>query len=214
MFLFVFVLNWRDCTFMTGSTRKLVQSPICHSPRSTANWGYFRQFLTRLVQNLTLSNNCNLIPSAHGTQQVVLSKWSLDKGFTSPSFPIQRSISKRWSEMVEDAQLSPQVVAGTQTRTEFEHSTFRFGGKCNNQYTMIASISNKDILLIKDSIMGYSKFKLMRFLTFHNLTTPGWQFRRKFLTVRKKLLPLSLSFLNDLMKDHIKFLKGINLTFD
>ena len=38
----------------------------------------FRQFLTRLVQNLTLRNDCNLIPSAHGTQQVVLSKRSLD----------------------------------------------------------------------------------------------------------------------------------------
>ena len=33
---------------------------------------------TWLVQNLTLRNDCNLIPSAHGTQQVVLSKRSLD----------------------------------------------------------------------------------------------------------------------------------------
>ena len=30
---------------------------------------YFRQFLTRLVQNLTLRNDCNLIPFAHRTQQ-------------------------------------------------------------------------------------------------------------------------------------------------
>ena len=36
------------------------------------------QFLIRLVQNLTLRNDCNLIPLAHGTQQVVLSKRSLD----------------------------------------------------------------------------------------------------------------------------------------
>ena len=47
-------------------------------------------FLTRLVQNLTLRNDCNLIPSAHGTQRVVLSKRSLD--------------------MVDNPQLSPQVV--------------------------------------------------------------------------------------------------------
>ena len=38
------------------------------------NAGYFGQFLTMLVQNLTLCNDCNLIPLAHGTQRIVLSK--------------------------------------------------------------------------------------------------------------------------------------------
>ena len=45
-------------TVKTGSARKLGQSPIWHYPRSSAYWGYFRQFLTRLVQNLTLRNDC------------------------------------------------------------------------------------------------------------------------------------------------------------
>ena len=80
-----FVFNWRDCTVKTGSARKLGQSPICHYPRSSAHWGYFRQFLTRLVQNLTLRNNCNLISSAHRTQRVVLSKRSSD-GWWSTAF--------------------------------------------------------------------------------------------------------------------------------
>ena len=43
-------------------------------------------------------------------------------------------------QIVYDAQLSPQVVAGTQTRTGLEPSTPVFGGKCANQYTMIASL--------------------------------------------------------------------------
>ena len=34
------------------------------------NVGYIGQFLTRLVQNLTLRNDCDLIPSAHETQQL------------------------------------------------------------------------------------------------------------------------------------------------
>ena len=42
--------------------------------------------------------------------------------------------------MVEDAQLSPQVVASTQTHTRFEHSTFRSKGKCPNQYTIATPI--------------------------------------------------------------------------
>ena len=110
---FCFVFNWRDCTVKTSSARKLGQLPICHIPSAIATWEYFRQFLTRLVQNLTLRNNCNLIPSAHGTQQVVLSKRSLDyhqvveftlscnvsftqnflsgKDFTLPTFSIMQS---------------------------------------------------------------------------------------------------------------------------
>ena len=52
--------------------------------------GCFGQFLTRLVQNLTLRNDCNLIPSAHGTQRVLSSQ------------------NDHWT--VEDPQLSPGVV--------------------------------------------------------------------------------------------------------
>ena len=59
LFVWFFVFDWRDCTVKTGSARKLGQSPICHHPRSSAHWGYFRQFLTRLVQNLTPRNDCN-----------------------------------------------------------------------------------------------------------------------------------------------------------
>ena len=40
--------------------------------------------------------------------------------------------------MVNDLQLLPQVVAGTQTHTGFEQSTFRSKGECANQYTTIA----------------------------------------------------------------------------
>ena len=47
---------------------------ICHYPRSSAHWGYFRQFLTRLVQNLTICNNFNLIPLVHGIQLVLFSQ--------------------------------------------------------------------------------------------------------------------------------------------
>ena len=41
--------------------------------------------------------------------------------------------------MVNNAQLLPQAVACTQTRTGFEHSTFCSEGKLANQYTKIAS---------------------------------------------------------------------------
>ena len=41
--------------------------------------------------------------------------------------------------MVDNAQLLPRVVAGTQTRTRFEHSTFHSEGQHANQYTTIAS---------------------------------------------------------------------------
>ena len=44
-------------------------------------------------------------------------------------------------QIVYDAQLSPWVVAGTQTRTGLEPSTFRFEGKSANQYTTIASLA-------------------------------------------------------------------------
>ena len=49
----------------------------------------FLNFLTRLVQNLTLRNDCNLIPSAHGTQRVVLSMQSLDIHITRLRFQIR-----------------------------------------------------------------------------------------------------------------------------
>ena len=45
--------------------------------------------------------------------------------------------------MVEDAQLSPQVVTGTQPRTGFKQSTFRSEGERANQYTTIASTISK-----------------------------------------------------------------------
>ena len=54
-------------------------------------WKYHGSFLTRLVQNLTIRNDCNLIPSPHGTQRVVLSKRLLGIHFTE-TFPNQRSV--------------------------------------------------------------------------------------------------------------------------
>ena len=47
--------------------------------------------------------------------------------------------------MVDNAQLLPQVVAGTQTRTGFKHSTFRSEGEPAYQYTKIASSYNLSI---------------------------------------------------------------------
>ena len=47
--------------------------------------------------------------------------------------------------MVDNAQLSPRVVAGTQTRTESNHSTCRSKGKLANQYTTIASTPHLNI---------------------------------------------------------------------
>ena len=41
--------------------------------------------------------------------------------------------------MVEDKQLSPRLVGATQTRTGFEHSTFRSKVELTNQYTKISS---------------------------------------------------------------------------
>ena len=69
-----------------------------------------------------------LLPSVDGFHFLSFKSdnWII-RGFTSLSLPIQGLISKRWSEMVEDAQLLPQVVAGTKTRTGFEHSTFSSG---------------------------------------------------------------------------------------
>ena len=58
--------------------------------------------ITRLVQNLTQRNKCNLIPSAHGTQWVVLSKRSLDIHIT-----LEFKLLLVRGEMVDDAQLSP-----------------------------------------------------------------------------------------------------------
>ena len=58
----VFVFNRQDCTVKTGCARKLGQSPICHAPRSSAHQGYFRQFLTRLVKNLTLQKDAQNPP--------------------------------------------------------------------------------------------------------------------------------------------------------
>ena len=134
-FVFVcFVFNWRDCTVKTGSARKLGQSPICHYPRSSAHWGYFRQSLTRLVQNLTLRNDCNLIPSAHGTQQLSsqCNHWTI-RGFTSWSLPNLRPVPKTWSE---DWQCTAFAVSiGWFPHTGFEHSTFHSKGKHANRHT-------------------------------------------------------------------------------
>ena len=70
MISFLFFLNWCDCTVKTGSARKLGQS------------------LNRLVQNLTLRNDCNLIPSAHGTQHLSSQSDHWTKGFHfTKSFP-------------------------------------------------------------------------------------------------------------------------------
>ena len=94
------------------------------------------QFLTRLVQNLTLCNDCNLIPSAHRTQRVVLSKRSLDIHITL-EFKLLLVRGERW---LYDAQLLPRVVAGTQTCTGLKLSTPGFRGECANQYTTITSL--------------------------------------------------------------------------
>ena len=96
LILVLFCFNRHDCTVKTGSAKKLGQSPICHYPRSSAHWGYFGQSLTRLVQNLTLCNDCNLIPSAHGTQHLSSHSdhWTF-RGFTSQSFPNQRLLAKK-----------------------------------------------------------------------------------------------------------------------
>ena len=47
--------------------------------------------------------------------------------------------------MVEDAQLSLQVVVSAQTRTGFKHSTFHSKDKLANQYTTIASTPHLNI---------------------------------------------------------------------
>lgn len=108
--LICFVFNWRDCTVKTGSAMNLGQSPICHSPRSSAHWGYFRQFLTRLVQNLTLRNDCNLIPLAYRTQHLSSQSdyWTI-RGFTSLSYLFKSSF-QRGEVRVDDPQLSTGVV--------------------------------------------------------------------------------------------------------
>ena len=69
-------------------------------------------FLTRLVQNLTLRKDCNLIPSVHGTQHLSSqsnhwTKCSLHQGF------LFKGLFQRGKVRVEDAQLSLRVVAGT-----------------------------------------------------------------------------------------------------
>ena len=43
-FCFAFIFNWHECTVKMWTTRKLGQLPICHYPRSSAHWGYFKQF--------------------------------------------------------------------------------------------------------------------------------------------------------------------------
>ena len=48
----------------------------------------------------------------------------------------QESLANRQCQ----AQLSPQVVAGTQTCTGLKPPTFRSKGESANQYTMIASL--------------------------------------------------------------------------
>ena len=60
-------------------------------------------FLTRLAQNLTLQSDCNLIPSAHGTQQLSSQSnhWTNGLHFTK-IFSNQRSIASgevRWCMM-------------------------------------------------------------------------------------------------------------------
>ena len=64
---------------------------------------YHRQFVTRLVQNPTLHNNCNLIPSAHGILQAVLSKQTLDIHINRLVF-----VSERW----DDVQYTAFAVSG------------------------------------------------------------------------------------------------------
>ena len=137
-----FVCNWRNCTVKTDSARKLGQSPMCHYPRSSAHWGYFRQSLTRLVQNLTLRNDCNLIPSAHGTQQLFSQcDHGTTRGFTSWNLPNQRPVAKTWSEDWQCSALS----SGWFPHTGFEHSTFRSEGEHANLYTTNASSARNDI---------------------------------------------------------------------
>ena len=87
--------------------------------------GYFRQSLTRLVQNLTLRNDCNLITSAHGTQQLSshIDHWT--KG--ELIFPFQ---------IVDNAHLLPWVVA---SRIGFQSTILLSKGRHSNQYTTIVS---------------------------------------------------------------------------
>ena len=72
--------------------------PIANCQQSSIapeiSWQFF---LTRLVQNLTLRNDCNLIPSAHGTQHLSSQSDHWTKGFTSPKV----SYSKVRSKMVK-----------------------------------------------------------------------------------------------------------------
>ena len=74
--------------------------------------GSVRQFLTRLVQNLTLCKDCDLIPSAHGTQHLSSQSDHWTKGSLHWSFLLNGSF-QRGEVRVEDAQLSLPVVAGT-----------------------------------------------------------------------------------------------------
>ena len=96
-----FVFNWDGVNRLQGEARSISNMSLPRVQLLIA--GYFRRFLTRLVQNLTLRNDCNLTPSAHGTQRVVLSKQSLDSSlqFTWIYMLLVRG------EMVDDAQLSP-----------------------------------------------------------------------------------------------------------
>ena len=68
---------------------------------------YNRQSLTRLVQHLTLQHDYqHTEPSIFPLKLVIGQERSL------LPFPTQRSVPKRWSEMIENAQLLLQVVAG------------------------------------------------------------------------------------------------------
>ena len=96
-FVLVLVFNWRDI-LMSRPAPKQGSFANRQLPTEFYCSGNSRQvFLTRLVQNLTLRNDCNLIPSAHGTQHLSsqIDHWT--KGFTSPKV----SYSKVRSKMVK-----------------------------------------------------------------------------------------------------------------
>ena len=92
------------------------------------------QILTRLVQNLKLRNNCNLIPSLPETQGVVLSKQSLDIHITRLQFVTW----ERWNGACCTAF---RVSSGWFPHNRFEHSNLCSEGDCASQYTLNASLS-------------------------------------------------------------------------
>ena len=72
------VAQWMDSSFVFCSGVYKITGVLSYHTIETSALPNLRMFLTMLVQNLTLRNDCNLIPSVNGTQGVVLSKWSLD----------------------------------------------------------------------------------------------------------------------------------------